>query len=120
MAKSDGKDRVVVFEHLKEDERRNHRRIPIRLNTVISGEDSEGAFEEQTMIRNISSGGALVGHRREISINTPLRLEIQSPFISIEGTPVFLEIDGNLVRRESSQEGLFGAVAFSRELKRFS
>jgi diguanylate cyclase (GGDEF)-like protein len=120
MAKTEGKDRVVVFEHLKEDDRRSHRRIPIRLNTILSGEDTEGAFEEQTLIRNISSGGALVSHRRDISLDTHLRLEIQSPFITLEGTPVFLEVDGSLVRKESTEEGSFGAVAFNKELTRFS
>jgi len=72
------------------------------------------------MIMNISSGGALIGHRREININTPLQLEIQSPFISLEGSPVFLQIEGSLVRQENNQDGLFGAIAFNRELNRFS
>ncbi len=120
MAKADGKDRVVVFEHLDEDDRRIHRRIPIRLSTVLSGEDTSGTFEEQTMIRNISSGGALLSYRRDIVLNTPLQLEIQSPFVSLEGAPLFLEIDGSLVREERTEEGLFGAIAFNRELTRFS
>ncbi|MFC1500409.1 GGDEF domain-containing protein [Candidatus Zixiibacteriota bacterium] len=120
MAKTDGKNRVVVFEHLSEDDRRIHRRIPIRLSTVVSGEDTSGTFEEQTMIRNISSGGALISYRRDIVLNTPLQLEIQSPFISLEGAPLSLEIDGSLVREERTEEGLFGAVAFNRELTRFS
>ena len=120
MAKADGKDRVVVFEHLKEDDRRNYRRIPIRLSSVLSGEDASGYFEEQSMIRNISSGGALISYRRDIILNTLLRLEIQSPFIALEGSPLFLDIEGSLVREERTEEGLFGAVSFSRELARFS
>lgn len=120
IAKAEGKDRVVVFEHLKDDDRRNHRRIPIRLTTILSGEDASGDFEEQSMIRNISSGGALVSYRRDIILNTPLRLEIQSPIVALEGSPHFLEIEGSLVREERTEEGLFGAVAFSRELAQFS
>lgn len=120
IAKAEGKDRVVVFEHLKDDDRRSHRRIPIRLTTILSGEDASGDFEEQSMIRNISSGGALVSYRRDIILNTPLRLEIQSPIVALEGSPHFLEIEGSLVREERTEEGLFGAVAFSRELAQFS
>ncbi len=120
LAKADGKDRIVVFEPLKEDERRSFRRIPIRLNTLVQGEDSSGVFEEQTTIRNISAGGAYFPHRRELQLSTALNLSIHNPFTESDGSPVILQVDGYLVRRESNEEGQFAAVAFNHELTRFS
>lgn len=120
IAKAEGKDRVVVFEPMKEDERRTYRRIPIRLNTIISGEDYRGPFEEQTITRNLSAGGALIVHRRELDINIPLHLSIQNPFLGGEESQTVMQLDGKLIRLERGEEELRGAVAFDTILSRFS
>lgn len=120
IAKAEGKDKIVVFEPMKEDDRRLHRRIPIRLSTIITGEEQGIVFEEQTTIRNISAGGALFPHRRVLEVNTQLNLNIQSPFTNGDGTPLILQAEGLLIRDEQTDEGCFGAVAFSKELSRFS
>jgi len=120
LAKSEGKDQIVVFEPLKEDERRKYRRIPIRLTTVIQGSDASGTFEEQTAIRNISSGGALFPHTRTLDLNSKVHLAIHSPFIGENGEPLVLTADGRLVRSEPGQEGFWGAVEFREELSKFS
>ncbi len=120
IAKSEGKDQIVVFEPLNDNERRKFRRIPIRLNTVIQGEDEVGQFEEHTTIRNISAGGALFPHLRTIDPDSWLHLSIQSPFVSGGGDPIILQTDGRLIRSEQADEGFWGAVEFSRALNRFS
>jgi diguanylate cyclase (GGDEF)-like protein len=120
MAKTEGKDRVVAFEPVKEDDRRTSRRIPIRLHTVIEGADEEGRFEEEGVIHNISAGGALMGHRRELHVETPLKLSIHSPFTNGGGNPIVFEADGRLVRTSRDRDGFQGAIAFSRELDRFA
>lgn len=121
IAKSEGKDRIVVFEPLKEEEeRRSYRRIPIRLNTVVSGEDQRGRFEEQTMTRNVSLGGALFSHRRPVDMDTAIHMSIQKPLLGSDGRPIILQVDGRLVRVESIGNELCGAVAFDQELTRFS
>ncbi len=120
LAKADGKDRIVVFEPLTEDERRNSRRIPIRLNTLLKGKDNAGTFEEQTILRNISATGAFFPHRRVLQPSTWLSLSIHNPFTEPDGSPVILEVDGQLIRQEENEEGLFAAVVFNRELARFS
>jgi len=120
IAKAEGKDRIVVFEPIKEDERRIHRRIPIRLSTVISGEDQRGAFQEETFTRNISAGGVLLVHSRPVDVNTHIHMNIHNPFTREDGTPLILQIDGRLVRLEEGDEELRGAVVFDRSLSRFS
>lgn len=120
VAKAEGKDRIVVFEPMKEDERRSHRRIPIRLSTVVSGEDQSGCFEEQTITRNISAAGMLFVHHRKLDVNTPLHLSVQNPFTGGDDSPIMLQIDGRLVRIEEGADELCGAVAFDRVLSRFS
>ena len=120
IAKSEGKDQIVVFEPLNDNERRKFRRIPIRLNTVIQGEDEIGQFEENTTIRNISAGGALFPHVRAMDPNSWVHLSIQSPFVSGGSDPIILQTDGRLVRTEQGDEGFWGAVEFSRALSRFS
>ncbi len=120
MAKADGKDRVAAFEPLKDDERRNHRRIPIRLNGVIEGEDARGRFEEQATIQNISAGGALFTHRRELQPESELLLNIHSPFTNGGGKPIILQADSRLVRSEEGDQGFWAAVAFKEELERFA
>jgi len=120
IAKSEGKDRIVVFEPLKEEERRSYRRIPIRLNTVISGEDHRGQFEEQTMTRNVSAGGALFSHRRQLDMDTAIHMSIQKPILGSDGRPIILQVDGRLIRVENIGNELCGAVAFDQELIRFS
>jgi len=120
LAKAEGKDRIVVFEPLKEDERRNSRRIPMRLNTLITGEDNSGTFEEQTILRNISATGAFFPHRRILQPRSRLSLSIHNPFTEADGSPVILQVDGQLVRQEESEDGYYAAVAFNRELSRFS
>ena len=120
LAKSEGKNQIVVFEPLKDVERRNYRRIPIRLNTVIQGKDASGEFEEHTTIRNISAGGALFPHCRALDLNSHIHLSIQSPFVSQSGDVVVLDAEGRLVRSEESQDGFWGAVEFLKELSKFS
>ncbi|MFC1544114.1 diguanylate cyclase [Gemmatimonadota bacterium] len=120
IAKSEGKDQIVVFEPLNDNERRNHRRIPIRLNTLIAGEDAGGIFEEHTTIRNISAGGALFPHSRNLDLDSRIHLSIQSPFVNDSGLPRVLTADGMIVRSERSGEGFQGAVRFLEELSRFS
>jgi diguanylate cyclase (GGDEF)-like protein len=120
VAKSEGKDRIVVFEPMKDDEQRTHRRIPIRLTTVIRGEDQKGAFEEQTVTRNISAGGALIVQNRQLDLHTPVHLNIQNPFTGTEGGPIELQIDGKLVRSEEGADELRSAIEFDTVLRRFS
>jgi diguanylate cyclase (GGDEF)-like protein len=120
MAKSEGKNRVVVFEPLTEDERRSHRRIPIRLHSVVRGHDEQGRFEEEALVVNISSGGVLLAHRREIPPQTALELSIHSPFTNGGDQPHIFEVNGRLVRRTLERDGFRGAVAFERELASFS
>ncbi|MFO7767902.1 MAG: diguanylate cyclase [bacterium] len=120
MAKADGKDRVAAFEPLKDDERRNHRRIPIRLNSTIEGEDDRGRFEEQATIQNISAGGALFRHRRQLEPRSEVLLSIHSPFTNGGDEPVIIRVDSCLVRSDEGEEGYRAAVAFKEELERFS
>ena len=120
IAKTEGKDRVVVFEPMKEDERRIYRRIPIRLSVIISGEDYRGPFEEQTITRNLSAGGALIVHHRAMDIDIPLHMIIQNPFLGGEESQTVMQVDGKLVRLEQGEEELRGAVIFDTILPRFS
>ena len=120
IAKSEGKDRVVVFEQMKEDERRIYRRIPIRLSTIISGEDHRGPFEEQTITRNLSASGALIVHRRAMDIDVPIHLSIQNPILGGEEEQTVMKVEGKLVRLEQGVEELRGAIAFNTILNRFS
>jgi len=120
MAKAEGKDRVAAFEPLKDDDRRNHRRIPIRLNSTVEGEDEHGRFEEQATIQNISAGGALFLQRRELEPEADLLLNIHSPFSTSRGEPMVLKVDSRLVRSDKGEQGYWGAVAFKEELERFS
>jgi diguanylate cyclase (GGDEF)-like protein len=120
LAKAEGKNQTVVFEPLNEDERRTHRRIPIRLPTTVEGEDEHGRFQEETLIRNISAGGALFAHARQIILNSDLELHIQSPFRSLGGDPLVLAVAGRLIRSDRLETGFSGAVAFNDTLSRFS
>lgn len=120
IAKAEGKDRVVVFEPMKEDERRIYRRIPIRLTTILSGEDYKGPFEEQTVTRNLSASGALIVHRRAMEIDIPIHLSIQNPFLGGDEDQMVIQVDGKLVRLEQGEDELRGAIKFDRILDRFS
>jgi diguanylate cyclase (GGDEF)-like protein len=120
LAKSEGKNQTVVFEDLTQDERRSHRRIPIRLSTTVEGSDEHGRFLEEGLIRNISASGALCAYSRPIGLNSPLRLNIQSPFRTGAGETLVMGVGGRMIRINQSEEGYWGAVAFDEALSRFS
>lgn len=115
-AKSEGKNRVVVYQSPRQvsQERRRARRLPMRLGVSVEGTDAEGSsFHEETFLNNLSPGGACFPLRRRLDMDATLVLHISPPYrrelLPRDGR---IRVAGKVVRLEDHVGAQDVAVAF--------
>jgi len=82
-------------------ERRKNARIAVEVPVIIKGKDKLGeSFEEETLMINVSGGGACFKSEYHVAENTGLEVSVRSPDIS-EGV---LDVGGTVVRTEHGND----------------
>lgn len=82
-------------------DRRNEWRLELPLYTLVEGMLPKGKkFAEQTLIQNISSGGAYFCLDSGVTVGSKLKLVIDLPDNLTEGKPTKLSLGGLTVRLE--------------------
>ncbi|MBM3305236.1 MAG: PilZ domain-containing protein [Candidatus Aminicenantes bacterium] len=101
--------------------RRREWRFDLPLNTLVEGKLPDGkAFKEQTLLENISSGGAFFCLDSGVTVGSTLNLYIDLPEKLADGKPMRLRIGGVTVRlikppSKAKRQGV--AVRFKDEFK---
>jgi hypothetical protein len=110
---------VAATARAREGERRRHERIPLAIPVFVRGQDADGNdFLEFATALNISSGGALLATRRQLSRLARIFLEIPSaPVPRIPGYPKPVRRIRARLLRHTSNEGIhLSAIKFSARL----
>lgn len=101
--------------------RRREWRFDLPLNTLVEGKLPDGKpFKEQTLLENISSGGAFFCLDSGVCVGSTLNLYIDLPEKLADGKPMRLRIGGVTVRlikppSKAKRQGV--AVRFKDEFK---
>ena len=101
--------------------RRREWRFELPLKTLVEGKLPDGkSFKEQTLLENISSGGAYLCLGTGVCVGSKLNLYIDLPEKLADGKPMRLRIGGVTVRlikpdKKSKRQGV--AVRFKDEFK---
>lgn len=101
--------------------RRREWRFELPLNTLVEGKLPDGKpFKEQTLLENISSGGAYFCLDKGVCVGSKLNLFIDLPDKLADGKKMRLRIGGVTVRlikpdKKSKRQGV--AVRFKDEFK---
>jgi hypothetical protein len=92
-------------------DRRSRNRFPLELPVRYRTLGRGPAFTGVGWVRNMSSGGVLVGYKHEVSPGTRMELNIEWPSLLDGRVPLRLVMVGKVVRCESS--------SFAMELARY-
>ncbi len=101
--------------------RRREWRFDMPLPAVVEGKLADGGkFKEETLLRDISSGGAYFVLKTGVAVGSKLRLTIELPKKLSEGKPMRLKIGGVAIRLEKpgtkvKRQGV--AVRFAKNYK---
>jgi c-di-GMP-binding flagellar brake protein YcgR len=115
------KKKAKVLPEDLEINRRREWRFDLPLKTLVEGKLPDGkAFKEQTLLENISSGGAFFCLDAGVCVGSKLNLFIDLPDKLADGKPMRLRIGGVTVRlikpaRKAKRQGV--AVRFKDEFK---
>ncbi len=101
-------------------ELRRWERIPLAIPIFVRGVDQAGnEFLEFTTALNVSSGGALLAIRRDLSRSTRVSLEIPAaPLPRLKAAPRFVRtLEARLLRLASSNGCNLWGLKFARPVK---